>query len=250
MAGIERAAAEARKAGASFLVVYYVGHGGALRSSEQWLFLGGFTDALAGTIAGPADLEDSEAAPPDYLLPLGKLYDAVSGSGLPFALLVDACFDHEGFSDRIQLLDALKPAAEPDDFGEQITSFTLGLQEQLIHLKLIQDYGFHRYPYLSARNPVILASAPGFPAKPLFVGKKEDGIRLGPLAFGLVTERTLKESDRAATSLPALLRSLATDRYAEPETRNHTVPNSTISWSNFASFVDYAREIQKRSGGR
>ena len=142
------------------------------------------------------------------------------------------------------------PSSEESPFGaaDKFLGFILSFDSQLLYLDSVERYGRRLNPYLSGNDPIILAAAPGTSAfsKTLPVDADGNSETVGPLAASIITRHRKSVSRHETPSLATLLRSTVTNAYGDRKEAVDTVPNGSISWSDFSDFVRVGGRVSKR----
>jgi hypothetical protein len=205
-----------------FIVFYYIGHTYPLESGE------------IGLVMGTYDPRNYRGGDATQVLPLGRLYEQLAAAGLPFAMLIDGCYESGEFQ---RYVTSLGFTADPNDSNmdyvgdadvitHELGDFARGLRDFTASL-----------PYMRDVNPVILAAKPGRVASeqqhPLWELE-----RVGPLARKLAWWMELDRSKDFPLSLGELLR-----RTVDYNQTGEISAAGTISWSDFTRFRHVAGNV-------
>lgn len=234
---------KARATRPPLLVVYYFGHAMPLGSGQQVLIMSDYAGDLqrdapsfgralhdAGTATHPmhgSNLDDllrvaqavESEVPPEIpgLVTVAEVHRTLRAGDVPFALLIDGCYEDKDF-------EAIRDLLQLTEIGDYYGDADGAAAEREFHAKILR-YG--DIPSLRGADPVILAARPGLAAR--LVADPRYGWDLLP-KVGPLARRLYLGADRAS-SWPGLLRGMI-DIRPTGEIRIA----GTISWSDLAGF--------------
>ncbi|MCP3142651.1 hypothetical protein [Pyxidicoccus xibeiensis] len=218
----ETFARKAKDAGNQFFVFYYIGHTLPLGAGEVGLVMGTYDPSRSGD-PGPAQV-----------VSLRKLYDQLDASGLPFALLLDGCYEDGTFQEYVSGLgftadpnnDRLDYIGDADVITRELSEYAQGLREFTV-----------AQPHFRTENLVILAAKPGRVASerahPRWALET-----VGPLAQKLGWWMELWRLSDSSHSLAKLLQ-----RATEMRQTGEISAAGSISWSDFSRFEQVAGAV-------
>ncbi|RVU18354.1 hypothetical protein [Methylobacterium oryzihabitans] len=230
-------ARQAKKAKASLLVVYYVGHQARSGTGGLTIFMSDAPAEPVSRLPAPAtsvgnlrelmqviDQAKAELVPDAGTLDVGVVHRRLSESGIPFVLLVDGCLDDRAFAagrDRLGIV--VDPHGGepfyigPGDGGTALRAI----------VRKLENYAAD-FPWLRSRNATVLGATPGTLAFSKASPKWLLGAPVAPIAQKLIG---IVARTRGAADRPSLIRTLS---YAAD--RNTIGPqelSGTVSWSDW-----------------
>lgn len=237
---------QVRASSPAAVVFYYAGHAVAGEGGSQYLVMGDYKGTLAEDLAQsspfvpPADessplagsnLEDlmkvvaaasqELATSVPGLVAVADLHREFSAAGVPFALVIDGCYEAEAMD---ELRQQLSLTAWGDHFGEQhqLGADTRAYQEAL------RAYG--EAPYLRGSNPVIFSARPGTLAVPVRHPAFESDLvpKVAPLAAKFLGTYLNALESQESLSLGLWLR-----RITDFAGTGELSVRGSISWSDF-----------------
>jgi hypothetical protein len=167
------------------------------------------------------------------LYAVGEIHKRLEQAGVPFAVVVDGCFESTAMD---QLRQELKLTKTGDYYGPAGGP----TQELDQYAKALREFGVA--PYLHDRNPVILSAKPGSIAMEVTHPAFDWGFapKTGPLAAEMYRLAQASYVDGTSTSWGEYLRGLAAyDGTGEIEV------TGSISWSDFSLF-EGIRALEER----
>lgn len=201
-----------------YLVVYYLGHGLTLKNGEMVF---PFTNITAEQISSLTSRNSVTVETDEFDALNGKtLYDAVTFSGVPTTLVLDACFEHEGM---IAELNGLGFTPSLDYFGDaDIMTGELGQISNLL-----KRFGSD-FQYRTAKNPVVFSAKPGLPTELTDDPESVLAERIGPLA-ARIARSVMYNTPLRNDTLSKILYDLADLKSGIGE----ITTEGTITWSDF-----------------
>lgn len=165
-----------------YLVVYYTGHGMSLPNGELALLQGNVNKDFAERALD--NLDPQIASPSDGIISAQTLFNSLEMSGVPFTLIVDACYPNDEMQSALNkvgmhlnnedgsLLVYTGEAAFITDEMDQVS-------------RSLWDLGT-RFSYRTNENPVIFSAKPG--AKAVFKENPNSiyDLKLSPLAARII----------------------------------------------------------------
>jgi hypothetical protein len=236
--------AAARQGGARFLLVYYIGHTYTASAGEIEILPG---DASPISESNSAGVESAGKAVHDLAvfanqlhrplspgeISLHELYDALSVSGVPFALVIDGCVPNRQFGDFRDALGLVLGSGNVELYiGPGLPDAALAQ-----FASRLRDYPAD-HPYLRSDNVVLLAAKPGTVAEARSNPRCLTGPPVGPLAFRAYALRSRSAFDPTPPSLAALLRAI-TDYSGTGE----IALTGSVSWSDPTRLREIADRI-------
>lgn len=229
-------------------VLYYSGHAVSGTAGAHYLVMGNYNGKLAddlketspffptGDPSSPltgSNIEDIAKAIAAAgqklatswpgLVAVADLYRELTETGVPFAIIVDGCYEAAAMS---QLRDELQLTPWGDYFGPDDG----GPREIQKYQRALRTYG--EAPYLRSTNPVIFAAKPGTVAPvvrhPLYETDLLGGV--GPLAAKLTGTYLYALENQESLSLGPLLR-----RITDFAGTGELDVKGSISWSDFSA---------------
>lgn len=161
-----------------YLVIYYAGHGLSLPNGEITLLQGNLKKDYAETALD--NLDTAVAHPDDGNLLVQTLYDSFDITGIPFTILLDACYPSEEMQNALKKVSMTLGSVDGSNllyFGDKalITTEMSEISDVLWNIG-------NRFEYRTSTNPIIFSSKPG--AKAVFVSNPVNyyGNKLPPIA--------------------------------------------------------------------
>ncbi|MEE1963091.1 hypothetical protein V1387_10385 [Allomuricauda taeanensis] len=140
-----------------YLIVYYSGHGLSLPNGEMTLPQGNLQKDFAETAL--KNMTPTAASPSDGYILAETLYDSFDVMGIPFTLLLDACYENEEMQDA--LLKVSMTLGDKDGSNLLYHGDEALITNEMGKLgNALYDIG-QRFDYRKRSNPVIFSSKPG-----------------------------------------------------------------------------------------
>ena len=243
--------AKAQTGGLDALIIYHMGHAVSLGFGQLFLVMsdceaslpeqndfallrhqinqekGPGTGSAEGVLAGIIQAVEAESSPEGAagLVPLSAVYKRLEVVGIPFALLIDGCYDRD---DMEKLKTQLSMDSASNYYGPNVSSS----EEQLAYQHVMDSFG--QVPYLRSTNVVILAAKPGSKAivvkNPLSDWSFSPDV--GPLAAKLASRLDSKFTWDLGVMWSDILAGLASWRGT-----GEIDFKGSISWSDFSTFA-------------
>jgi hypothetical protein len=206
------------------LVVYYTGHGLSLPNGEVVLLQGNINKDYAERAAKNGTPELSELG--DGILLVEQLYNALEMAGVPFTLIIDACYPNDEMAEaltRVSMLMSDKSGTELLYNGDEFL-----ITNELSDIGRVMRIIGSRFEYRTKDNAVIFSSKPG--AKSVFKVNPIDpyDLDLPPLAAGILQYSHFASSESSKLGLGTIIRRNIDSANGLGEVSL----NGSITWSN------------------
>lgn len=242
--------AKAQTAGLDALIFYHMGHAVSLGFGQLFLVMSDCEAALPeqndfallrhrinlekgpgtgsgeGVLAGMIQAVEAESSPEGTagLVPISTVYKRLENLQIPFALVIDGCYDRDD-------MEKLKTQLSMDSAGNYYGPNVSSSEEQLSYQHVMDSFG--QLPYLRSTNVVILAAKPG--SKAIVVKNPLSdwsfSPEVGPLAAKLASRLDSKVTWDSGETWAHILSGLASWRGT-----GEIDFKGSVSWSDFSIF--------------
>lgn len=217
------------------LLVYYTGHGLSLPNGEMLLLQG---NVQKDYVEKSLDAIDPQiASENDGLLTVSALHNALGTSGVPFTLIIDACYPNDEMQNsltHVHMQMGSRDGSGLEYFGNEAL-----ITDELAQIgRAMRDIGL-RFPYRTAQNAVIFSSKPG--ARSVFRENPVDpyGFKVPPLASRLLRLSIYTEAAKSDQNLANLIRPTIDSVGGLGEIGL----DGSITWSDIDNMMSFFKEV-------
>jgi hypothetical protein len=184
------------------VIVYYTGHGLSLPNGEVVLLQGNVNKDYAERATESGTPSSSQLG--DGILLVEQLYNALDISGVPFTLIIDACYPNDEMAQALTRVNMLLGDKNGTDL--LYTGSESLITNELSDIGRVMRLIGSRFDYRTKSNAVIFSSKPG--AKSVFKANPIDpyGIDLPPLAAGILKYGEYISSENSRLNLGTIIR--------------------------------------------
>lgn len=217
------------------LLVYYTGHGLSLPNGEMLLLQGNVQKDYAEKSLDAIDPQI--ASENDGLLTVSTLHNALGTGGVPFTLIIDACYPNDEMQNaltHVHMQMGSRDGSGLEYFGNEAL-----ITDELAQIgRAMRNIG-GRFPYRTAQDAVIFSSKPG--ARSVFRENPVDsyGFKVPPLASRLLRMSVYAEAVKSDQNLANLIRPTIDSVGGLGEIGL----DGSITWSDIDNMMSFFKEV-------